>query len=111
VVVCLSDQPAGVMTLGKSIAVDTKARRVTIPCKIAMRKLPTLKEIYPLEVIASYPHPRGQKAHETVVTFDIKPSEVHKAMESLGLKPGKPAKGVGAAAEGPEVRSCWNSPA
>jgi len=104
VVVCLSDQPAGVMALAKSITVDTKARRVIIPCRIATRKLPTLKEIFPLEVIASYPYPRGQKAHETVVTFDVKPSEVHKALQSLGLKPGKPAKGTDAAAEGPQVQ-------
>jgi len=34
----------------------------------------------------------------------VAPSEVHKAMESLGLKPGKPAKGVDAAAEGPQVQ-------
>ena len=104
VVVCLSDQPAGVMALAKSMSVDTKARKVIIPCRIAARKLPTLKEIFPLEVIASYPYPRGQKAHETVVTFDVKPSKVHEAMISLGLKPGKPAKGVDAAAKGPEVQ-------
>ena len=104
VVVCLSDQPAGVMALAKSMTVDTKARKVMVPCRIAARKLPTLKEIFPLEVIASYPYPRGQKAHETVVTFDVKPSKVHEAMKSLGLKPGKPAKGTGAAAEGPEVQ-------
>jgi len=104
VVVCLSDQPAGVMALTKSMSVDTKTRKVIIPCRIAARKLPTLKEIFPLEVIASYPYPRGQKAHETVVTFDVKPSKVHEAMISLGLKPGKPAKGVDAAAKGPEVQ-------
>jgi outer membrane protein assembly factor BamB len=104
VVVCLSDQPAGVTALNKPITVDAKAKTVTVPCRIAMRKLPTLKEIYPLEVIASLPYPRGQKAHETVVTFDVKPSDVHKAVTSLGLKPGKPAKGTGAAAVGPEVQ-------
>ncbi|MDP6543894.1 MAG: YdjY domain-containing protein [Phycisphaerae bacterium] len=104
VVACLSDQPAGVMALAKSMTVDTKTRTVVIPCRIAARKLPTLKEIFPLEVIGSYPYPRGQKAHETVVTFDVKPSKVHKAIESLGLKPGKPAKGVDAAASGPEVQ-------
>jgi len=30
---------------------------------------------WPLEVIACYPYPKGQKAHETLVTIDIKPSE------------------------------------
>jgi len=29
------------------------------------------------------------------VTFDVNPSEVHKALESLGLKPGKPCRGEG----------------
>jgi outer membrane protein assembly factor BamB len=102
-VVCLSDQPAGVTAINKPITVDTKARKVTVPCRVAIRKLPTLKEIYPLEVIASLPYPRGQKAHETVLSYDVKPSEVFQAMLSLGLKPGKPAKGTDAAAEGPEV--------
>ncbi|MDP6047052.1 MAG: YdjY domain-containing protein [Phycisphaerae bacterium] len=104
VVVCLSDQPTAAVSLGRSASVDAKARTVTVPCRIAERKLATLKEIYPLEVIASLPYPRGQKAHETVLAFDVKPSDVHKAIESLGLKPGKPAKGTGASAQGPEVR-------
>jgi hypothetical protein len=75
-----------------------------VACKVAPRKLPNLAEIYPIEVIASLPAPKGQKAHETVVTFDVKPSDIHKAVELLGLKPGKPAKGEGAKAEGPEVQ-------
>src|SRR5262249_19505357 len=62
-------------------------------------------EIYPIEVIACYPHPRGQKAHETVVTFTgIKPSQVHKALEELGLKPGKPAVGENGQPQGPELK-------
>src|SRR5205823_1047040 len=61
-------------------------------------------EIYPIEVIACWPHPRGKKAHETVVTIDIKPSEVHKALESLGLKPGTPVMGEAKdPPQGPEV--------
>src|SRR5262249_32355509 len=61
-------------------------------------------KIYPVEVIACWAYPKGQKAHETVVTFDIKPSEIHKALESLGLKPGKPIFGdVKEKAEGPEL--------
>jgi hypothetical protein len=85
------------------ITIDKTARTVTIDCKVAPRKLEKYKEIYPIEVIACYPDPRGQKAHETVVTFTVKPSEVHKALESLGLKPGKPVLGEGAAPMGPEV--------
>lgn len=87
-----------------AIQVDKEKKTVTIACKIAPRKLPNLSEIYPIEVIASLPSPKGQKAHETIVTFDAKPSDIHKALESLGLKPGKPAKGEGAAAAGPEVK-------
>lgn len=92
-----ADPPAG-------LVVDKEKKTVTVPCKIAPRKLPNLSEVYPLEVIATYPAPKGQKAHETIVTFDVKPSDVHKALESLGLKPGKPAKGEGQEASGPEVK-------
>src|SRR5262249_32251186 len=69
------------------------------------RKLPHLNEVYPFEVIACYPHPLGQKAHETIVTFTgMKPGSLHKALTELGLKAGKPARGEGAKAEGPELR-------
>lgn len=85
------------------VTVDAAAKTVSIPCKVAPRKLPNLSEIYPLEVVACYPAPAGQKAHETVVTFDVKPSEVHQALEKLGLKPGTPAKGEGAKPAGPVV--------
>jgi hypothetical protein len=87
------------------ITVDRSTRTVTIDCTMAPRKLPNLQEIYPLEVVATYPAPRGQKAHETVVTFaGIKPSAVHKALQELGLKPGKPAVGEEGRGEGAEVR-------
>jgi hypothetical protein len=104
VIVCLSDKATGVPLAAATIAVDRQRRTISIPCKVAPRKLPTLKEIYPLEVVASFPSPRGQKAHETIVTFSCKPSEVHQALESLGLKPGKPARGEGQQAAGPEIR-------
>lgn len=85
------------------VTVDRKERTVTIPCAVAPRKLPSLGRIYPIEVIATFPAPKGQKAHETVVTYEAKPSEIHKALVSLDLKPGKPAQGQGAAGMGPEV--------
>ncbi len=85
----------------EKVAVDKEKRTVTIDCAVAPRKLPSLDKIYPLEVIATFP--KGQKAHETVVTFLAKPSEVHKALEGLGVKPGKPAVGGDAVASGPEV--------
>ncbi len=87
------------------LTVDKEARTITIDAKVAPRKLEYLKgEIYPIEVIACWPHPRGRKAHETVVTIEIKPSEVHKALESLGLKPGKPVLGeADNPPQGPEV--------
>src|ERR1017187_5932308 len=80
------------------IVVDKPAKTITINAKIAPRKLQHLKgEIYPLEVIATWAHPKGKKAHETIVTIDdsIKPSEIHKALESLGLKAGTAARGQG----------------
>jgi hypothetical protein len=95
------------------ITVDKDKKTILIPCTVAPRKLPHLDKTYPIEVIATnaYRQPkgsdvRGQKAHETVVVIDdkIKPSDVHKALEQFGLKPGKPAIGEGTKAEGPEVR-------
>jgi len=103
-VVCIADQSLVTPRSSPLIAVDRRRRTVSIPCKIAPRKLPTLTDVYPLEVIATFPSPRGQKAHETVVTFEAAPSKVHEAMASLGVRPGKPAKGDGPAATGPEVR-------
>jgi hypothetical protein len=78
-----------------SVVVDREKRTITIDAKIAPRKIddPRYKEIYPIEVIACWPFPKGAKAHETVVTIDIKPSEVHKALEELGLKAGTPVVG------------------
>jgi hypothetical protein len=89
----------------EGITVDKEKKTVTVAGKVAPRKLPNLEQIYPIEVIATWPlEKKGQKAHETVVNFEAKPSEVHAALESLGLKPGKPAKGEGAKASGPEVK-------
>ena len=95
--------------------VDKEKKTITIPCAIAQRKLDHLDKSYPIEVIATFAYqkpakpndpPAGQKAHETVVVIPqgVKPSAVHKAMEELGLKAGKPAYGEGTKAEGPEVR-------
>ena len=92
-----ADAPAG-------IVVDAANKSITIPAKVAPRKLAKLDQIYPVEVIACWPEQKnGQKAHETVVVFEVKPSDVHKALEGFGLKPGKPAQGEGEKAEGPEV--------
>lgn len=88
-----------------ALKVDKQAGTVTLACKIAPRKLPHLEESYPIEVIATHPHPRGQKAHETVVTFQgAKPSDLHAALVELGLKPGTPAIGEKAQAQGPAVK-------
>jgi hypothetical protein len=87
------------------LTVDKDKKTVSVDCKIAPRKIndPAYKEIYPIEVIACWPWAKdekgtligGQKAHETVVTFEkeVKPSMVHKALEDLGLKPGTPVVG------------------
>src|SRR5881392_1598521 len=97
------DKPAGV-------TVDEARRLVLVDAKVAPRKLPHLDQIYPIELIAGWPHPKGKKAHEIVVSFDADPSEVHKGLEKLGLKPGKPARGAAMKegdsdpkGEGPEV--------
>lgn len=87
------------------IAVDKGKKTVTLPARIAPRKLPNLNDVYPIEVIATYPAPRGQKAHETVISFtDVRPSDVQRALNELGLKPGKPARGENAKAEGPTLK-------
>jgi hypothetical protein len=80
---------------GAGIVVDKEKRTITIDAKIAPRKIddPRYTEIYPIEVIACWAFPKGQKAHETVVTIEVKPSEVHKAIVDLGIKPGKPVLG------------------
>ncbi len=81
--------------IAPGVVADKEKRIVTIDAKIAPRKIddPRYKEIYPIEVIATWPFPKGQKAHETVVTIDARPSDVHKALETLGLKPGTPVVG------------------
>src|SRR5215468_8920339 len=75
------------------ITIDKDKRLIKIDAKMAPRKLEHLKEIYPLEVVACWPHPKGKKAHETVVTIEAKPSAVHQALVDLGLKPGTPVMG------------------
>ena len=92
------------------VAVDKEKKTVRVPCKVAPRKLPNLPEVYPIEVIATWPTPKGQKAHETIVTFDVTPSEVHKALESLGLAPGKPGRGE-SPMSGPELDLALEIPA
>lgn len=88
------------------VVVDRENRTVTLPARVAPRKIndPRFKEVYPVEVIATYPFPKGEKAHETVVTIDARPSDVHKALVSLGLKPGAPARAATDRQTGPEVR-------
>src|SRR5215475_6186129 len=102
-------------TAGKDeggVSVDKEKRIIKIDAKIAPRKLPHLKgEIYPIEVIACWPHPKGRKAHETVVTIEAKPSAVHKALVAMGLKPGKPVMGGEAIPQGPEVNLYLEFPA
>jgi hypothetical protein len=100
------------------LVVDKDKRTVVVPAKIAPRIIndPRYKredgKPYPIEVIACWAFPKGQKAHETVVTIDAKPSEIHKALESLGLKPGVPVMGESKEApKGPEVKIYLEVPA
>ena len=97
-VVCVGEESeATPPRQGPAFTWDAKKRTLTIPCEVAPRKLPTLKDIYPLEVVATYPTPQGQKAHETVVVFDtgLKLSDVHKKLEELGAKAGHGARNDG----------------
>ena len=75
------------------LKVDKEKRTVTIDAKIAPRKLEHLKEIYPIEVIASGRIPRGRRPTKQSSPSRRKPSAVHKALEELGLKPGTPVMG------------------
>jgi hypothetical protein len=83
------------------VTVDAAKRIVVVDARVAPRKV--LDQIYPIELVAGWGHPKGKKAHEIVVSIDVNPSEIHKGLEQLGLKPGKPARGEGAKAEGPVV--------
>jgi hypothetical protein len=83
------------------VEIDKAKRLIKIDAKIAPRKV--LDKIYPIEVIACWPHPKGKKAHETVVTIEAKPSAVHKGLLNLGLKAGKPVLGGEAIPKGPQV--------
>jgi hypothetical protein len=98
--------------LPPGIVVDKEKRTITIDAKIAPRKIddPRYTKIYPIEVIACWGFPQGQKAHETVVTVDVKPSDVHKAIVDLGVKPGKPVLGENEG-QGPEVKIFLEIPA
>jgi outer membrane protein assembly factor BamB len=109
-----ADQPCAVVAVSDKdfdpsvdlrprVKIDVKHRRLEIPAMIAPRKLPSLKDIYPLEVVCTWPTPAGQKAHETVVITEVKPSEVQRGLEALGLKPGKPSAGQEEPI-GPEVK-------
>jgi hypothetical protein len=95
--------------LPAAIKVDKEKKTVSIDAKVAPRKV--LEEVYPIEVIACWAYKKdpkpgdraGKKAHETVLTIDVLPSEVAKAMELLGARAGKPGYGEDQAAEGPDV--------
>lgn len=87
------------------ITVDKENKTLIIPAKVAPRKMAYLDQIYPIEVIACWgAEKKGQKAHETVVNIDVKPSDVHKALESLGLKAGSVANPAdNTPSKGPEL--------
>src|SRR5262249_61849922 len=46
-----------------ALSIDRQQKTVAILCKVAPRKLPNLNDKYPIEVIATWPAPKGQKAH------------------------------------------------
>lgn len=94
IVPCLLVLPLVAQPGGKDtgVKVDKTTKTITIDAKIAPRKV-FQDKIYPIEVIACWPHPKGKKAHETVVTIEALPSAIHQALVDLGLKPGTPVMG------------------
>src|SRR5437899_3359866 len=88
----------GVAHAADGVTVDKDKKSVAIDAKIAPRKIDDegYKDIYPIEVVACWPFPRGKKAHETIVTIEAKPSDVHKALEDIGLKASAPVMGESA---------------
>jgi len=99
-IICLGSAPGGAGAGG--ILVDKKNSRVIIDVEIAPRKLPHLKQIYPIEVMVA--GAQGKKAHETVLVSDASPGQVHRALEQLGLKAGRPGIADKRRPVGPEVR-------
>jgi outer membrane protein assembly factor BamB len=99
-VICVGARSGG-SSLPAGIAVDREGRRVVVDAAIAPRKLAHLDRVYPIEIIAG--SPRGKKAHETVLVTEVRPSDVHRALEALGLRPGNPGLGH-TRGSGPEVR-------
>ena len=65
----------------EGVKVDKDKKAVIVDAKIAPRKLAKYDQIYPIEVVACWADPKGKKAHETIVTIDCNPSDVHKALE------------------------------
>ena len=86
----------------RGILVDKKKSRVVVDVEIAPRKLPHLKQIYPIEVMVA--GAQGKKAHETVLISDVSPLQVHRALEELGLVAGRPGIADKRPPSGPEVR-------
>ena len=86
----------------RGILVDRKRARVIVDVEIAPRKLPHLKQIYPIEVMVA--GAEGKKAHETVLISEVSPLQVHRALEELGLEAGRPGIADKRPPSGPEVR-------
>ena len=61
--VCYTSQFMPAADPDTKVVVDKAKRQITIAAKIAPRKIndPRYKEIYPIEAVACYPFPRGQK--------------------------------------------------
>ncbi|HVS35236.1 MAG TPA: YdjY domain-containing protein, partial [Gemmataceae bacterium] len=100
------------------VVVDKDKRTITIDAKVSPRKFSDPRYMradgtpYPLEVVACWPFekPHQQKAHETAYTVECQPSDVAKAVESFGLKPGTPQNGGENYPDGPEVNIFVEAP-
>ena len=77
----------------RGITVDTTRRAVIVDAKVCAAQAAEPRQGLPDRARRRLGAPAGKKAHEIVVSIDVQPSEVHKALEQLGLKPGKSALG------------------
>lgn len=96
VAVCLA---AAVASAGQKLAVDEKARTVTVPATVAKQGIyGQLKGAIEYILVS-----RGGKEYETVFVTDVPPADIHAALLKLGLTAGKPAAD-GAPPQGKPVR-------
>src|SRR5262245_37510544 len=70
------------------VEVDAKAGTVALPAVVAKQGIyDVLKGAIEYALVS-----KGGKEYETLFTTEVPPEEIHRALEKLGLKPGRPAR-------------------